>query len=94
MLHNLQAEIARKKVPQAEIAKVISVSDRTVRKKMTGETKFTFPEARKIRDTFFPDMELDYLYNMIQQVSVACSLYISCEGRNALLLCFFEEDGL
>ena len=29
---------------------------------MTGETKFTFPEARKIRDTFFPDMELDYLF--------------------------------
>lgn len=53
MLHNLQAEIARKKVPQAEIAKAISVSDRTIRKKMTGETKFTFPEARKIRDTFF-----------------------------------------
>ena len=52
MLHNLQAEIARLKVPQAEIAKAISVSDRTVRKKITGETKFTFP----------PDMELDYLF--------------------------------
>lgn len=62
MLHNLQAEIARKKVLQAEIAKAISVSDRTIRKKMTGETKFTFPEARKIRDTFFPNMELDYLF--------------------------------
>ena len=49
-------------MPQAEIAKAISVSDRTVRKKITGETKFTFPEARKIRDTFFPDMELDYLF--------------------------------
>lgn len=62
MLHNLQAEIARVKVPQAEIAKAISVSDRTVRKKITGETNFTFSEARKIRDTFFPNLELDYLF--------------------------------
>lgn len=62
MLHNLQAEIARIKVPQTKIAKAISVSDRTVRKKIKGETKFTFPEARKIRDTFFPDMELEYLF--------------------------------
>lgn len=62
MLHNLQAEIARKRLSQVEIAKAISVSDRTIRKKISGDTSFTFPEARKIRDTFFPGLKLEYLF--------------------------------
>lgn len=62
MLHNLQAEIARKRIPQVELANCIDVSDRTIRKKITGESAFTFPEAQMIRDTFFPDLELDYLF--------------------------------
>ncbi len=63
MLRNLQAEIARQNIKQKEMAESIGVNEKTLRNKISGVTSFTFPETKVIRDTFFPDMRLEYLFS-------------------------------
>lgn len=62
MYPNLEAEIARLKVSDKDIAEAISKDLRTVRNKKEGITQITIAEGRMIRDTFFPDLTLDYLF--------------------------------
>ncbi|MGM9630035.1 XRE family transcriptional regulator [Butyricicoccus sp.] len=62
MLRNLQAEIVRNQISVSEIGRVICKTDRTARDKINGVSAFTFPEAVKIRDVFFPSMRLEYLF--------------------------------
>ena len=60
----LVGEIAKRGVKKATLAKTIGVSDRTLRNKLAGETAFSLPEAATIRNTFFPDMEMEYLFSV------------------------------
>ncbi len=62
MLPNLEAEIARNNIKKKAIANAIDLSERGLQKKLKGESSFTFPEAEAIRDTFFLDMDLEYLF--------------------------------
>jgi hypothetical protein len=62
MLRNLQAEIVRASIKQTDIAEAIGVNEKTLRNKISGFTSFTFPETKAIRDMFFPDMKLKYLF--------------------------------
>lgn len=62
MLHNLCAEMARHEVTTPDISRVIKKTDRSVRLKVTGKNAFTMPEAIAIRDAFFPEMTLEYLF--------------------------------
>ena len=62
MLHNLKAEMARSGIKNSDIAKAIAVNERSIRNKIMGATQFTFKETRKIRDTFFPNMSFEYLF--------------------------------
>ena len=62
MLRNLLAEIARKKIKHKDVAEAIGVTEKTLRNKLNGMSDFTVPEARAIKDTFFPDLDLEYLF--------------------------------
>lgn len=62
MLHNLCAEMARHEVKTPDISRVIKKTDRSVRLKIAGTNAFTMPEAIAIRDAFFPEMALEYLF--------------------------------
>ncbi len=61
-MKNLSAEMARHRVSNADIRKLLLCSDKTVRNKLSGATKFSVCEAIKIRDTFFPSMSIKYLF--------------------------------
>lgn len=61
-MKNLEAEMKRNGVTNADIQKVLGVSERTVRNKINGDTDFTYPEAKKLRDTLFPNCRMEYLY--------------------------------
>lgn len=61
-MKNLQAEMKRYGVSVHNIGTIIECVDRTVRQKLNGKVSFTFPEARKIRDTFFVGHSLEYLF--------------------------------
>lgn len=62
MLHNLKAEMARKRIKNTDISKAIKANEKTVRNKIYGFTSFTFPETKTIRDKFFPETTLEYLF--------------------------------
>lgn len=62
MYANLEAEMTRVGIKNEDIAKVIGRDERTVRNKRAGVTEFTLNETLAIRDKFFSDMTLEYLF--------------------------------
>ena len=63
MFHNLEAEMARSRVTVKDIAKCINKTEKSVRNKLQGIRPFTWPEIVMIRDSYFPDMDLQYLFD-------------------------------
>lgn len=59
----LSGEISKRGIKKRAIANAIGVSDRTLNNKMRGITEFTWPEVSKIRNTFFPDLSVDELFD-------------------------------
>lgn len=62
MLRNLEAEITRKKLSREEIASGIGISTRSLYDKLKGKSQFSVEEAFNLRRLFFPDKEMDYLF--------------------------------
>lgn len=61
-MSNLVAEMKRYGVTNTDIQKLLGCSDKTVRNKLNGETEFSYPEAEKIRNKFFPNLRMEYLF--------------------------------
>lgn len=62
-MKNLQAEMKRNGVSVMDLSRVIHKTERTTRDKVNGYRVFTFPEVVTIRNSFFPSMRLEYLFN-------------------------------
>lgn len=62
-MRNLSAEMARYGVTNADIQRLLSCTDKTVRNKIGGMSEFSISEAFKIRDTFFPSLREEYLFS-------------------------------
>jgi len=62
MLKNLVAEMARRQVTRRDIARTLGISYGTVIVKIKGDYDFTVSEAQKIRNTYFPDLTIEYLF--------------------------------
>lgn len=67
MFPNLKAEMARKDIKYSKIAEILGISYASVANKINGKTDFTRSEIFKIRDTLFPDMPLEYLFETVDQ---------------------------
>ena len=67
-MRNLSAEMARYGVKNADIQKLLSCTDKTVRHKIDGVTEFSVAEALKIRDVFFPGLRVEYLFATADEV--------------------------
>lgn len=63
MLYNLRAEMARRNITSSDISRVVRKTDRSVRDKIKGKRDFTLTECTAIRDTFFPNLSLEYLFS-------------------------------
>lgn len=59
---NLEAEMKRKKVSRADIATFLGVSYRTIHSRFNGEVQWEYSECVRIRDHFFPECSLEYLF--------------------------------
>lgn len=62
MYNNLKAEMARHGITSADISKSICVDPSTFSRKIKREDGFKLIEAQKIRDIFFPELPIDYLF--------------------------------
>lgn len=62
MYRNLEAELKRRSITKRQLSEALGVGATAVYKKLLGETEFKLYEAMLIRDTFFPDMTMKYLF--------------------------------
>ncbi len=60
--NNLEAEMKRKGITRSDIAKCIGCSMRTIYSRFNGESQWLYNECVVIRDVFFPDSDLQYLF--------------------------------
>jgi len=60
--NNLRAEMARNNVTVGNLAEILNVRYATVSDKLNGRFRFYYDEAIKIRNHFFPDCSLEYLF--------------------------------
>jgi hypothetical protein len=62
MYPNLNAEMARHDIGTKQISVVLGKTLEITRNKLSGRSNLTTLEAGAIRDEFFPNMTIDYLF--------------------------------
>ncbi|MEF9991358.1 MAG: hypothetical protein RR657_01515 [Peptostreptococcaceae bacterium] len=62
MHNNLEAEITRKRINKQKIATTIGRTYNTLNLKISGKYPFTYDEAIKIQEEFFPECDLKDLF--------------------------------
>lgn len=70
MFRNLEAEMARNRINKNDLAKLLEVRYATVLDRMNGRYRFYFDDVLLIRDTFFPKLTLEYLFENDKQEEV------------------------
>jgi hypothetical protein len=69
LLNNLKAELSRKALTAKDIAALLDKRVATIYDKMNGHYSFSFEEALLIRDRFFPEFTLEYLFKKENQIA-------------------------
>lgn len=62
MYNNLKTELEKKKIEIIKVALVTNLDREVLMNKLNGKKCFTIMEAQIIRDTFFPECSIDYLF--------------------------------
>lgn len=62
MFKNLKAEMGRNSIKAKDLARALNVREATISFKMNGKSDFTFSEAKQIKETFFPNLDIEYLF--------------------------------
>ena len=62
MVNNLEAEMKRIGVTRQDIAGLLGLTYRTIHSRFSGVSEWRYCECVKIRNTYFPGMELEYLF--------------------------------
>lgn len=62
MFPNLRAEMARKRITNGDLATTIGCDVSTMSGKLNTSGRLKFVEAKKIKDTHFPDLDMEYLF--------------------------------
>ena len=59
---NLKGEMAKRNIKVEDIANELNIHRNSASNKINGDTSFSIEEAVKIKDTYFPDLSLKYLF--------------------------------
>lgn len=62
MYNNLLAEMARKNISKKDIAETIDKNYNTTREKILGKSPLTYLEATLIKDKYFSDLDIEYIF--------------------------------
>lgn len=68
MYPNLNAEMSRKKIEQKDLAKCISKGQDAISLKMNGKRCWLLDEVKAIRNTFFPNLTIEYLFKTQEEL--------------------------
>ena len=69
MFPNLKAEMARYGIDSKTMSESLNLNYKTIVNKLNGKTEFTRIEMFNIRRIFFPDMKIDYLFEMTKETA-------------------------
>ena len=64
MFPNLLAEMARNNITQEQLQAATGRNKSTISEKLNGKREFTLIEIKNIRDKLFPNLSLDYLFEI------------------------------
>lgn len=67
MLMNLRAEMARRGIKPKHLAQLLELRLATIYDKLNGKYSFTFDEALAIKNEFFPDSNIEFLFESLEQ---------------------------
>lgn len=59
---NLKGEMGKKDVTMESMSKLLKIHRNSVANKVNGDSSFSIDESIKLRNQFFPDLELEYLF--------------------------------
>ena len=59
----LKEKMASRNVKIEDIALLLQIHRNSASNKINGSSSFSIDESIKVRDAFFPDLELDYLFS-------------------------------
>ncbi len=62
MYKNLEAELRRKSITRADVAEAMGINIATASEKLTKPNRLKLGEAFKIKQHFFPDLSIEYLF--------------------------------
>lgn len=62
MFKNLLAEMTREAITKGMIAQELNKSSATIRSRFKGKTQWKENEMFRIRDKYFPDKTIEYLF--------------------------------
>ena len=60
---NLDAEMSRQKITNEDIAKILNKNISTITAKLNVPDRIKLSECLKIKNEFFPTLEIDYLFS-------------------------------
>lgn len=63
MYPNLNAEMSRYNITQKSICNILGINTSTLSDKMTGKKDFKLSECKKIKETYFKNLCIDYLFS-------------------------------
>lgn len=58
----LEYRMKQEGITRADLQELLSVSEKTIRNKLSGETDFTWEEVRAVRNTYFPNDDFVQLF--------------------------------
>lgn len=64
----LEYRMKQENISRADLQSLLGVSEKTIRNKLSGKTDFTWEEARKIRNNFFPQDDFAELFEQSNTV--------------------------
>lgn len=59
---NIKGEMAKRNIKVEDIANVLNIHRNSASNKINGDTSFSIEEAVKVKETYFPDLSLKYLF--------------------------------
>ncbi|WP_368346600.1 helix-turn-helix transcriptional regulator [Peptostreptococcus anaerobius] len=62
MYFNLKQELKNCQITQGQISELLGVREATVSDKINGRSRFTVDEALRVKKTFFPKYDFEYLF--------------------------------
>lgn len=66
----LKEKMASRNVKIEDIALLLQIHRNSASNKINGSSSFSIDESIKVRDAFFPDLELDYLFSTEEPAAV------------------------